>query len=270
MKNPIKQLSKTKLLDRHLPLWNTARAAPVLIPFAGIIMLLLNPSVMTIGFTIGAVASSPINALLKIIFKWMHYQTTGSYKGTSFLGQGMRPLGAKGTGVFLNCPLDKATSWGMPSGHSQIVWYLVGFAIGYLFIWRPYQFSNTHKIATTVIVILMALLVSFSRVWVDGVHTLLQVSVGGIIGFILGLSTLLITRFIAKKYYQEQFATDTKEIDLMTTNENVAEEAQIAAKEVESAKLAAEAAKQTAEKVKLASNKGTNSNTVNTGINPSV
>jgi membrane-associated phospholipid phosphatase len=228
------------LLDRQSPFWNSVRATPVLIPFAGVIMMLMSPSVMAGGFTIGAIATSPLNALLKMLFRWMHYQINGDYTGSTFLGQGPRPAGAKGTGVFLNHPLNKGNTWGMPSGHSQLAWYVVGFLIGYLFIWRPYQFTTAHKVVATLAVTLMALVVSFSRVWVDGVHTIGQVLVGGVIGLMLGLVTLLITRVIAQKYWHEQFTT---EVDMMASNEKAAEMAQKAAKEAEAAKLAVESAK---------------------------
>ena len=251
------------LLDRQSPIWNSVRATPVLIPFAGVIMMLMSPSVMAGGFTIGAIVTSPLNALLKMLCRWIHYQINGDYKGTTFLGQGPRPVGAKGTGVFLNYPLNKGNTWGMPSGHSQLAWYVVGFLIGYLFIWRPYQFTTTHKIVATLAVILMALVVSFSRVWVDGVHTVGQVLVGGLIGFVIGLSTLLITRIIAQKYWHEQF---TNEIDIMASNDKAAEMAQTAAKESEAARIAAEAAKAASNGgLNEAANTGKASEAANTG-----
>jgi len=232
-----------KLLNRYSPFWHSVRATPLLIPFAGVVMMLLSPSVMVGGFTIGALVSNPLNTLLKMLFKWLHYQINGSYKGTTFLGQGMRPVGAKGSGVFLQFPLTKSTTWGMPSGHSQLAWYVVGFLIGYLFIWRPYQFTTTHKIVATVVTILAALVISFSRIWVDGAHTLSQVVAGGIIGIVLGLVTLLVTRVIAAKYWNEQFAN---EVDVMADNENAAEIAQNAAKESEIAAQSVEIAKNSA------------------------
>jgi membrane-associated phospholipid phosphatase len=243
MKLSNKIMDSKTLMDRNQAFWHSVRATPVLIPFAGVVMMLLSPSVMAGGFTIGAVTCSPLNALLKMLFRWIHFQLNGTYTGTTFLGQGLRPAGAKGTGVFLTCPPNKATTWGMPSGHSQIAWYTFGFLIGYLFIWRPHQFTTAHKITATILVLIMALVVSFSRVCVDGVHTLGQVIVGGIIGFTLGLVTLLITRVVAQKYWHEQF---TNEIDMMAANEKAAEMAQAAAKEAESARLAAEAAKSAA------------------------
>ena len=234
-----------KYLMRQSVFWNSVRATPVLVPVAGVLMILLSPSVMAGGFTIGALASTPINYLLKLLFKWLHYQINGDYKGATFLGQGPRPLGAKGSGCFLEYPLKKATSWGMPSGHSQLAWYVAGFLIGYLLIWRPHSFSVAHKAGSIVAIVLAALIVSFSRVWVDGVHTPGQVLVGGLIGFVLGLITLAITRAVAAKYFNESFAnTDaTETIDMMASNEKAAEDAQIAAKEAAEAEAAVAAAK---------------------------
>jgi membrane-associated phospholipid phosphatase len=237
----IKQIP-LKYLMRQSAFWSSVRATPVLVPVAGVLMMLLSPSVMAGGFTIGAIVSTPINMLLKILFKWLHYQINGDYKGTTFLGQGPRPAGAKGSGSFLEFPLTKSKSWGMPSGHSQLAWYVAGFFIGYLFIWRPYLFTTTHKIIATVVVVLAALIVSFSRVWVDGVHTPGQVLVGGLIGFVLGLITLAITRTVATKYWNESFTDDNK-IDMMANNDNAAEEIQAAAKNVEEAQAAVENAK---------------------------
>jgi membrane-associated phospholipid phosphatase len=186
--------------SRQSAVWNSVRATPVLIPVAGVIMMLLSPSVMAGGFTIGALATTPINALLKMFFKWLHFQINGNFTGTTIFGQGPRPTGAKGSGCFLNFPLKQATSWGMPSGHSQLSWYVVGFLIGYIFIWRPHAFTVAHKIGATVFVVLAALVVSFSRVWVEGVHTPAQVFIGGLLGFIIGLITLALTRHFAKIY----------------------------------------------------------------------
>ena len=235
-----------KYVMRQSAFWNSVRATPVLVPVAGVLMMLLSPSVMAGGFTIGAIASKPINALLKILFKWLHYQINGDYKGTTFLGQGPRPVGAKGSGCFLEFPLRKSTSWGMPSGHSQLAWYVAGFLIGYIFIWRQHLFTKAHKAIACVVVILAALIVSFSRVWVDNVHTPVQVLVGGIIGFVLGLITLAITRSVATKYFNESFVNESsanESIDMMASNEKAAEEAQDAAKEAEAAMAAVSAAK---------------------------
>lgn len=231
-----------KYLMRQSAFWNSVRATPVLVPVAGVLMILLSPSVMTGGFTIGALASTPINYLLKLLFKWLHYQINGDYKGATFLGQGPRPLGAKGSGCFLEFPLKKSTSWGMPSGHSQLAWYVAGFLIGYLLIWRPHAFSVAHKAGSIVAIVLAALIVSFSRVWVEGVHTPGQVLVGGLIGFVLGLITLAITRSVATKYFNESFA-NSETIDMMASNEKAAEDAQLAAKEAEEAEAAVAAAK---------------------------
>jgi len=228
-------------VSRHSAFWNSVRATPVIIPVAGVIMMLLSPSVMAGGFTLGAVATTPINALFKMFFKWLHLQINGNLTGTTFLGQGPRPTGAKGSGCFLEFPLKSPTSWGMPSGHSQLAWYVVGFLVGYLLIWRPHAFTTVHKIIAIMFIVLAALVVSFSRVWVEGVHTPAQVIIGGLLGFIIGLITVSLTRHFAKIYFNEQFTGET--IDMMATNEKAAEAAKDAIKKSEEAKLAVLAAK---------------------------
>lgn len=244
----------TEYLNKSALIWQTVRATPVLMPFAGIIMMLLNPGAMACGFTSGIFVSAILNVLLKIIFKWLHFKINGTYTGTTLFMQGLRPIGARDTGNFLEYPPIKSTSWGMPSGHSQLAWYFVGFLIGYLFIWLPHQFTITHKIMATFISIVLALIISFSRIYVDHAHTIGQVIVGGVFGFILGLLTLIITRFIAIKYLNEHFTT---EIDMMAVNNKSVEDAQNAANDaVNNAVIAA----QKAESAKNTANDTINSN----------
>lgn len=274
MKMQVPKINLPKhLLNRFLPFWSLVRATPAMIPFAGIVMMILSPSVMAGGLTAGAFISMLLNYVFKFIFKAGHYELTGGYKGLSLLGHGPRPAGAKGTGAFLEHPtLKPGTSWGMPSGHSQLAWYAFGFLVGYVFIWRPYMFSTAHKIVAGLLGLLFAVTVSFSRVWVDGVHTWDQSLVGAFLGFILGLITLVVTRFIARKYWNEQFeneetgdggmdsenggmdsetgamTSETGEmpgeiIDMAADNEKAAEMAQNAAKEVDNSEQALNASK---------------------------
>lgn len=248
--------SKKELLNRFIPFWSAVRATPVLIPFAGVVMMLLSPSVMAGGLTVGAFISLILNHILKFLFKAGHYELTGNYKGMSLLGHGPRPAGSKGTGSFLEYPsLKPGTSWGMPSGHSQLAWYGFGFLVGYLFLWRPYSFTAIHKVVATFIALLFAVVVSFSRVWVEGVHTWDQVLVGGVFGFVIGLATVYITKFIAKKYWNEQFQNET--VDMDAPNEKSVE----MAKEAEKAKAESEQALEAAKKAAAKFDIGDSSNT---------
>ena len=64
------------------------------------------------------------NGLTKYIVKWQFG------KKVPFLGDGERPEGAENCGVF--GVTEKATTYGMPSGHSQIAAFYSCYSILYL------------------------------------------------------------------------------------------------------------------------------------------
>jgi membrane-associated phospholipid phosphatase len=119
-------------------------------------------------------------------------------KSLPILGIGERPKGATSCGFILDN--IEATSFGMPSGHSQMIWtlgtYLICKAIDN---WINKNKDNNVYITTQLkvfgymwiilvcaIILLIMIFVSYSRVYIEGCHTIQQVFAGGILGVITG------------------------------------------------------------------------------------
>ena len=129
--------------------------------------------------------------IFKPIYKLTHKETL------PVLGLGKRPAGAK------DCSLsgtnELSQSFGMPSGHSQIAWTMGTYLICRL-INRFADNLNKNEASSTatiildniwifisILVILAAMIyISYSRVYIEGCHTIQQVSVGGVVGALLG------------------------------------------------------------------------------------
>ena len=134
-------------------------------------------------------------AVMKPLYKW-----TGSNE-LFLLGSGSRPAGA--TGCHFTLDGKKATSFGMPSGHSQIAWTIGTYLICRLInkqlmtIHNENENENTGGITANilnniwmaisiVVILVVASYISYSRVYIEGCHTIQQVIIGGIVGVVLG------------------------------------------------------------------------------------
>ena len=105
------------------------------------------------------------------------------------LGRGYRPNGALNCGLSVSCPSKLATTFGMPSGHSQIIWALATFIVMQVY-YNGEEFFETsdyigRSIGISIATLLFAVLVSFSRVYVK-CHTIQQVTLGALIGAGIG------------------------------------------------------------------------------------
>lgn len=106
------------------------------------------------------------------------------------LGRGIRPENANSCNFLLD-GYDSKT-FGMPSGHSQLAWTIATYIIFKIinnFLNNKDEknktlivFSYIWVILSCIILIICAGYVSYSRVYIDGCHTIQQVSVGGILG----------------------------------------------------------------------------------------
>jgi len=134
-------------------------------------------------------------AVMKPLYKW-----TGG-NDLFLLGSGSRPVGAMSCHFAIDG--KRATSYGMPSGHSQIAWTIGTYLICQLvnrFIGNVNQNSKQGNDNTTASIILdniwifisiglilaVMIYISYSRVYIEGCHTIQQVSLGGIVGVVLG------------------------------------------------------------------------------------
>jgi len=116
--------------------------------------------------------------IFNFLLKEYVFRTMMGNRYYPILGYGIRP-NMKDCGLFRNNTLSK--SYGMPSGHSQIICLFITYWI--LEILKEDGFQTFQII----ILIIIALVVMYSRVYWAKCHTIAQVLVGGIIGISLGI-----------------------------------------------------------------------------------
>lgn len=174
-----------------------ARTSPVVLPIILLFNCILSPSFESFYIFIMYFLVMLVNFFAKLVVFKPIYKLFGKSK-LPFLGLGSRPNGAKSCKFILD---DKiALSFGMPSGHSQLAWTV---AIYFLFK-IIYKFKNDKddkdKTDNKAIIIMkyiwlclscilligIASYISYSRVYIEGCHTIQQVIVGGILGFVGG------------------------------------------------------------------------------------
>jgi membrane-associated phospholipid phosphatase len=175
---------------RQVMFWSIIRATPIIVPSAAIVASILDYKY--VPFLVGTGITYIINQTLKYSLQYLYSIPVLSNILTSTIGPGTRPEGACNSSSFLKWPAKPARTFGMPSGHSQTAWYLAGFVFGHLYIkyadTRQLSYwSSIHMFIGTAFVTVFAALVSYSRVYIDKVHTIQQVIIGGIIGLITGL-----------------------------------------------------------------------------------
>tara|TARA_B100001093_G_scaffold494648_1_gene538304 strand:- start:1398 stop:2069 length:672 start_codon:yes stop_codon:yes gene_type:complete len=106
------------------------------------------------------------------------------------LGPGLRPEGAEDCGYYSNCPKLLAKSYGFPSGHSQFAGFQCGFLIKDIMDRKTKdgKFSSLKfedKISV-VMLFMSVIIMMYSRVFIEGCHTIQQAIFGAIIGLFLG------------------------------------------------------------------------------------
>ena len=186
-------MSKNNKRDELLP--TLSRISPVLFFLIIVLNSILYPSyesfyLLIIYCIVNASNFSIKHYLIKPIYKLFNV------KSLPLLGIGERPLNATSCAFILDNTI--ATSFGMPSGHSQIAWT----ACSYLLLkiinnWYTIYNKNKEKQTTTIIqyiwlivsciiVLVTSIYISYSRVYIEGCHTIQQVTVGGLIGIVSG------------------------------------------------------------------------------------
>jgi membrane-associated phospholipid phosphatase len=123
--------------------------------------------------------------------------------GLNNIIQGTRPNDAMSCSLVLDGELGSRT-FGMPSGHSQIIWSIVVYILFKLWYTKYYN-NKTIKLVDYIIIINItivllgyAIYVSYSRVYIEGCHTLLQVIIGGLIGMLI--SSIIIIYELRNNY----------------------------------------------------------------------
>lgn len=170
-----------RMNDLNIKIRGMARAFTTIIPIFGILIGIIFRVNFAWFFGLFLLVCDFINHFVKKLFRWMY----GDNETIWLLGRGIRPDGAKHCGSFINeYKMDgKATSFGMPSGHSQMA-VTVGVML-ILFLYDKYG-MDTYNLVSMSIVALLCVGILVSRWWMN-CHTVEQIFVGSVIGLIYGL-----------------------------------------------------------------------------------
>lgn len=206
-----------------------ARAFPAIIIAVTLINVFVNYNRSSVMLAILVLFSEFTTPFLKeFLFKGLMGDKT-----YPILGSGLRPKGAMNCGIIANG--KKATSYGMPSGHSQVTTAFVTYIILTILcsdnsttestasihpsclpfahyssknIFPPLPFTfppelefMTNKYFISTILVLIALLIMYSRVYL-GCHTIQQTVIGSLIGAIYA---------VLLKYYEPLIVEYTKQ-----------------------------------------------------------
>jgi membrane-associated phospholipid phosphatase len=170
-----------------------ARASPIIFFYLIIFNCIISPSYNSFYLLISYYVLLISNWITKHLIVKQLYEL---FNKTSIpiLGLGPRPANAHSCDFILNN--INSTSYGMPSGHSQTTWAIATYLIfKIIVIW--YKKLNTENKAITsfqyiwlilscIIILLFAIYISYSRVYIEGCHTIQQVIVGGLLGVVCG------------------------------------------------------------------------------------
>ena len=169
-----------------------ARTFPVWFFYFTILNCILSPSYNSFYIFIMYCSVVGSNWIIKyLVMKPIYDLLKTNY--LPILGIGSRPPKATGCHFILdNIP---ANSYGMPSGHSQIAWTFATYIILKI-IKKQYNNVKTNSIITTfdymwlilscILTLCIAIYISYSRVYIEGCHTIQQVIIGGFFGVISG------------------------------------------------------------------------------------
>lgn len=176
---------------RNALLPTLSRISPILVLIVIVLNCIIKPSYdsfyLFIIYFLVCISNYTFKEISKIIYNVLNI------KSLPILGSGSRPPNSTSCAFMLDN--SKATSYGMPSGHSQTAWTFATYFILKII----YNFYNTNYNAKTTtlfdyiwlllscsLVLSTAIYISYSRVYVEGCHTIQQVIVGGLIGIAFG------------------------------------------------------------------------------------
>jgi len=170
-----------------------ARTSPVTFGILLFINCIISPSFNTFYIFIMYFVVMLLNYFEKVLIFKPIYNLLGK-TSISVLGRGFRPDGANSCHFTLDD--KKSETFGMPSGHSQLAWTLATYIISkiiYNFKNKENEFDKTTLafsyvwiIISCSLIIVTATYISYSRVYIEGCHTLQQVVIGGVLGVLGG------------------------------------------------------------------------------------
>tara|TARA_Y100000588_G_C14086036_1_gene852283 strand:- start:17 stop:523 length:507 start_codon:yes stop_codon:yes gene_type:complete len=148
------------------------RAYPLIIIFYSFLSSTLHNNKKELLFSFYMIFADILNHFIKMKF----FKPLMGDKKYKFIGSGKRPQ-QMNCGLFIDN--KKSSSYGMPSGHSQIAWLFTTYTI--LNLSKNIKYS---KLISSFLIIIAAL-ISHSRVFWSKCHTPQQVIVGAIFGIYL-------------------------------------------------------------------------------------
>ncbi len=181
-----------------------SRTSPVLIAIGILLNCILYPSYesfyLFIIYFIVCISNHTFKQISKTIYNLLNT------KSLSILGSGSRPPNAHSCAFILDNTIS--TSYGMPSGHSQTAWSFATYFLIKIIKNFYNKYNNNNKnikiidyiwlVVSCIVILSSAIYISYSRVYIEGCHTLQQVTIGGLIGIASG--------FII--YYSEKYVID--------------------------------------------------------------
>ena len=201
------------MLGRENIITSVFRSFPDSIKFISLLNYIAHPSNNNLYTFVLFFLSTVINFVFKKIFYGI-YKLNKTTK-LPVLGLGGRPQGASSCSTFLTFDDKLSKTFGMPSGHSQMAWVFVSYFI--FQIWDPLYYRETKeqdnlrfnndydentinaiKIVQTIVLILFAVFMSYSRVYIEKCHTFQQVFIGAIFGTGIGYLAYYLKPYILK------------------------------------------------------------------------
>ena len=171
--------------NRNNVLPSLSRLSPLIFLTILLFNCIISPSYASFYLFIAYVLVIVSNSIIKNLISKPIYKLL-NISSLPILGLGERPNGASSCGFILDNKIAK--SFGMPSGHSHIAWTVATYIIARLIV-RLSSNKTTSKnavILSIILVLLSALYISYSRVYIEGCHTVQQVIVGGLLGILSG------------------------------------------------------------------------------------
>lgn len=178
-----------------LELRGALRASPRTILIAVILAFIVSGKYITLRFTLYYMFTE----LIAIMSKKVSHKL---FPNSQWI---KRPIDAghcMGCGTIYKCCkdcIDASKQTGMPSGHSMTMMMTAVFWS--MWIWRNSKESKLLKITKISTLILLATIIIISRtVLIENCHTLLQVTIGSVVGLLLGIAFFNIDIYIGNKF----------------------------------------------------------------------
>ena len=168
-----------------------ARTSPVFFLVTLILNMVINPGYNSLYYLIAYNFVIFSNWCAKTLVAKPVYKLFNT-NNLPILGRGTRPIGASSCQFIYDESIS--TTFGMPSGHSQIAWAVAAFILAKItkqfFIKKDQKVLKPRDylwlVISYIIILSGAAYISYFRVYIDKCHTIQQVIVGGLIGIGLG------------------------------------------------------------------------------------